>query len=62
MLIINEISLISKKMLTFIECRLHDIKQAHMINHKPIHIAFELRNYVPKFTLPNNTTSHLSHP
>jgi hypothetical protein len=29
-------------MLTFIKHRLHDIKQAHMINHKPIHIAFEL--------------------
>jgi hypothetical protein len=42
MLMINEISLISNKMLTFIENRLHDIKQAHKINHKPIHIAFKL--------------------
>ncbi len=56
MLIINEISLISNKMLTLIECRLHDIKQAHTINHKPIHNAFKFRDYVPKFTFPNNTT------
>lgn len=56
MLIINEISLISNKMLTFIERGLHDIKQAHTINHKPIQIAFKLQDYVPKFTLPNNTT------
>lgn len=29
MLIINEVSLITNRMLTFIDYRLHDIKQAH---------------------------------